>query len=53
MGNFPNDASIARLVDAMMLKQNDERSLNRRYMQLEGLQTLGDTVPRALWAMAR
>ena len=40
VGIFPNDASITRLVGAMMLEQNDEWSLNRRYMQLEGLQTL-------------
>jgi len=40
VGIFPNDASITRLVGAMMLEQNDESSLNRRYMQLEGLQTV-------------
>ena len=40
VGIVPNDASIVRLVGAMMLEQNDEWSLNRRYMQLEGLQTL-------------
>ena len=34
---FPNDAAIVRLVGATMLEQNDEWSLNRRYMQLEGL----------------
>ena len=37
VGIFPNDASITRLVGAMMLEQNDEWSLNRRYMQLEAL----------------
>ncbi len=47
-GSFSNDASITRLVGAMMLEQNDECSLNRRYMQLEGLQTLNDTVPTRL-----
>ena len=31
----------------MMLEQNDEWSLNRRYMQLEGLQTLSDTAPHS------
>jgi putative transposase len=41
------------LVGAMMLEQNDEWSLNRRYMQLEGLQTLSDTVPARLSAVAR
>jgi len=53
VGIFPNDASITRLVGAMMLEQNDEWSLNRRYMQLEGLQTLTDTVPTRLSAVAR
>ena len=51
--NFPNDAAIVRLVGAMMLEQNDEWSLNRRYMQLEGLQTLCDTAPTRLSAVAR
>ena len=31
VGIFPNDASIVRLVGAMMLEQNDEWSLNLRY----------------------
>ena len=52
-GIFPNDASITRLVGAMMMEQNDEWSLNRRYMQLEGLQTLSDTTPTRLSAVAR
>ena len=53
VGIFPNDASIVRLVGAMMLEQNDEWSLNRRYMQLEGLQTLTDTAPTRLPAVQR
>lgn len=53
MGIFPNDASIVRLIGAMMLEQNDEWSLNRRYMQLEGLETVSDTVPTRLSAVAR
>ena len=31
---FPNGAFITCLVGAMMLEQNDEWSLNRRYMRL-------------------
>jgi len=42
VGIFPNDASITRLVGALLLEQNDEWQLQRRYMQLEGLQTLSD-----------
>jgi putative transposase len=53
VGIFPNDAAIVRLVGAMMLKQNDEWSLNRRYMQLEGRQTLSDTAPTRLSAVPR
>src|SRR5712692_3073298 len=40
VGIFPNDASIVRLVGALLLEQNDEWQLQRRYMQLEGLKTL-------------
>lgn len=53
VGIFPNDAAITRLVGAMMLEQNDEWALNRRYMQLEALQSLADTVPTRLSAVAR
>jgi putative transposase len=53
VGIFPNDGAITRLVGAMMLEQNDEWSLNRRYMTLEGLQALSDTLPTRLPAVAR
>lgn len=41
-GIFLNDGSIIRLVGAMMMEQNDEWSLRRRYMQLEGLESLSE-----------
>jgi putative transposase len=44
VGIFPNEAAIIRLVGALMLEQNDEWQLQRRYMQLEGLQTISDNV---------
>jgi len=47
VGIFPNDASIVRLVGALMLEQNDERQLQRRYMQLEGLQAVSDNQTQA------
>lgn len=50
---LPNDGAITRLVGAMMLEQNDEWSLNRRHMQLEGLHSLWDTDPTRLFAVAR
>jgi putative transposase len=53
VGIFPNDAAITRLVGAMLLEQNDEWCLNRRYMQLEGLQSLSDTAPTRLPAIQR
>jgi putative transposase len=42
VGIFPNDPSIIRLVGALLLEQNDEWQLQRRYMQLEGLNTVTD-----------
>jgi putative transposase len=37
----------------MMREQNDEWSLNRRHMQLEGLGTVSDTAPTRLPDVAR
>ena len=51
VGIFPNDAAISRLVGALLLEQNDEWQLQRRYMQLEGLQTLSDNQPARLSAV--
>ena len=39
---FPNDASIMRLVDALMLEHNDEGAVSRRDMSLETISTLCD-----------
>ncbi|WP_395398832.1 IS256 family transposase [Pseudoduganella sp. UC29_106] len=51
IGIFPNDRAIIRLVGALMLEQNDEWSLQRRYMQLEGLQSLSDNQSARLSAV--
>ena len=39
---FPNDAAIVRLVGAVLLEQNDEWAVSRRYMTLETLAGLSD-----------
>ena len=53
VGIFPNEAAIVRLVGALLLEQNDEWQLQRRYLQLEGLQALGDNQPAKLSAVMR
>src|SRR3981081_3547691 len=37
---FPNEASITRLIGAVLLEQNDEWLLQHRYMQIEGMAEL-------------
>src|SRR5690242_8555815 len=37
VGIFPNEASITRLIGAVLLEQNDEWLLQHRYMQIEGM----------------
>ena len=40
VGIFPNEASILRLLGAVLLEANDEWQLQRRYMQLEAMAEL-------------
>jgi len=51
VGIFPSDSSITRLVGALLLEQNDEWQLNRRYMQLEGMEAVSDNQPTRLSAV--
>ena len=37
VGIFPNEASIIRLIGAVLLEQNDEWQLQHRYMQVEAM----------------
>jgi transposase-like protein len=52
IGIFPNDRSVVRLVGALMLEQNDEWAVSRRYMSLESLASLSDDPMLRLSAVA-
>ena len=52
VGIFPNDRAVVRLAGALMLEQNDEWAVSRRYMSLESLAALGDDPVRRLPAVA-
>ena len=49
---FPNDAAVIRLVGALMLEQNDERAVSRRYMTLETLGSVSHNPTVSLPALA-
>jgi putative transposase len=51
VGIFPNEAAIVRLVGALLLEQNDEWQLQRRYMQLEGMNAVSDNQTTRLSAV--
>jgi transposase-like protein len=52
VGIFPNDRAVVRLAGALMLEQNDEWAVSRRYMSLESLAALGDDPVLRLPAVA-
>ena len=52
IGIFPNGAAVIRLVGALMLEQNDEWSVSRRYMTLETIGALSDNPRISLPALA-
>jgi hypothetical protein len=47
----PNEPAIMRLAGALLLEQNDEWQLQRRYLPLEGLRALADNQPTWLSAV--
>ena len=52
VGIFPNEAAVVRLIGALLLEQNDEWAVQRRYMTLETLAAVGDTDLVSLPAVA-
>jgi putative transposase len=51
VGIFPNEASIVRLIGAVLLQQNDEWQLQHRDMQVEAMAELaaaGDGEPKQI-----
>jgi putative transposase len=48
VGIVPNEASITRLIGAVLLEQNDEWLLQHRYMQVEGMTELTPPINAAI-----
>ena len=45
VGIIPNETAVTRLLGALMLEQNDEWAITRRYMTLETVAAICDTAP--------
>jgi len=43
--SLPNEAAVTRLVGALMLEQNDEWAVTRRYMTLQTVAAICDAAP--------
>lgn len=52
VGIFPNEAVVVRLAGAILLEQNDEWAIQRRYMSLETLAPISDAPAVSLPAVA-
>jgi transposase-like protein len=51
VGIFPNEASVRRLVGAVLLEQNDEWQLQHRYLTLETMTGMAASDEAALAAL--
>ena len=45
VGIFPNETAIRRLAGALLLEQNDEYAIQKRYMSLESLAAMSENPP--------
>ena len=45
VGIFPNEAAIRRLAGALLLEQNDEYAIQKRYMSMESLAAMSENPP--------
>ena len=52
VGIFPNEDAITRLVGAILLEQNDEWAVSRRYMTLESIAQTNDNLTLKLPTVA-
>ena len=52
VGTFPNEDAVTRLVGAVLLEQNDELAVSRRYMTLESIAPMSDNLTVKLPAVA-
>jgi putative transposase len=52
VGIYPNEKAVRRLVGALLLEQQDEWAIQRRYMPLETMSPIGDAAPARLPAVA-